>query len=304
MEIIHVAYPFHQNINSSSVACIGYFDGLHIGHQKLIEKTISLANTYNCIPACICFDKDPWEIIYQRNDISHIVPIEERLYDFEKIGIKRCFMLHFDEHMMNLSKEVFIKEIIEKLHLQAIVCGNDFHFAKKGEGSYRDLKNVIETHVIDTIMKDNSKVSSSAIEKLLQTGKVEEANLLLFKPYQIKGKIIHGNKKGSSVLGFPTANLKPSYLYVIPKRGVYFGYAYINQKAYKAMINIGHNPTMNYKDQISIEAYIFDFNNDIYGKEVIFEFRKYIRKEKKFNNKEELIKQLQADKKHIQAIRM
>lgn len=133
MEIIKVAYPFLESVNDISIACIGYFDGLHIGHQKLIKKTLQLANQENCIPACICFDKDPWEVIHHMSNVSHIVPIEERIHQFKELGIKRLFMLQFDEKMMNLSKEAFIQEIIKKLNLKTIICGNDFHFAKKGE---------------------------------------------------------------------------------------------------------------------------------------------------------------------------
>lgn len=295
MEIVAVQanQPLHHA--QKHVACIGYFDGVHLGHQALIKKTMDLCDS-ETIPAIICFDQDPWVVMNKIKSARYITPHKERMRIFEQLGIQKVFLLHFDEAMMHLTKQQFIDTILKQLNLKAIVCGNDFRFAFQGEGNVHDLHNQgFHVEVVDTICFNHTKISSSTIEKNIEEGAIEDANKALNKAYSIFGVVVHGSHVGSTKLGFPTANLSLSDHYIIPKKGVYQGQVIVRNKTYDALINVGNNPTMNYQSNTSIEAHLLSFNEDIYHEQVTFTFMRYIRDEKKFNSIEELIAQLKED---------
>ncbi len=295
MEVISIFANEPFQVTGESIACIGYFDGVHLGHQQLINKTIAMCDT-NCKPAIICFDNDPWIVMNKISDASYITPHKERLAIFEEMGIKTVFLLHFDEAMMHLSKEAFISSILEKMNLKALVCGNDFHFAYRGEGSINDLQNrSFALEVMETVCFEQQKISSSNIEQDILAGRLSQANKTLNKPYAMKGIVVHGNHVGSTKLGFPTANLQIFDPYIIPKKGVYQGQVMVNGKLYDAVINVGNNPTMNYQKNTSIEAHILDFEEDIYGANITFYFLRYLRGEVKFESVKQLIAQLKQD---------
>lgn len=295
MECIKVYVNEKLPVLAPSVACIGYFDGLHIGHQKLIDDVLKHANELDIIPACICFDNDPWVVMHKSEDTSQLTPLSKRLSLLEERGIKRCFLLHFDEEMCKLSSASFIK-MLEDMHIKTLICGNDFRFAHKGEGNVETLKTGnFEVLIHDHILYHGHKISSSVIENNIKTGNIEDANKQLGYPYCIEGSVIHGNKVGNSKLGFPTANIKLNEEYVLPKQGVYAGLVKIRNQFYLSMINIGYNPTMNLLDKISIEAHILDFEEQIYDEEISVYFYAYLRDEMKFETTEALIEQLHKD---------
>lgn len=306
MEIIKVVAnqqlaPIPQ-IAGTHVACIGYFDGIHKGHQALIETTLKLAGDKH-IPSVICFDKDPHLLLHKVKEPRYITPYEERLHVLASYGIKRCFLLHFDEAMMRMDKEYFIKYILEQLHLKALVCGEDFRFAYEGKGNCDSLLNrSFQLHIVSEKRYHNQKISSSTIEQFIMEGKMQEVYEQLGRYYAIKGHVIHGAHVGSTKLGFPTANLKMEENYIIPKKGVYYGSVHVNDKTYKAMINVGNNPTMNYQRNTSIEAHIIDFDENIYGQKIIFYFHVFMREEKKFHSLDELIEQLEKDIAYVRSL--
>lgn len=296
MEIIKVYANTNIPSYTPCVACIGYFDGLHLGHQALINKVIALAKQKNKVPTCICFDVDPWEVVKKNTNLTHITPNSERFSQLAQMGIERCYVLHFDEAMMRLSVFAFINEILCQLHLDTLVCGSDFHFAHKGEGDCLALQNQsFALEIVPPLMDGDKKISSSTIEEYLLAGKIEKANALLGRAYQVKGIVVKGKQVGRSKLGFPTANLQLTNEYVIPKKGVYVGLAHLRNHTYKAMINIGHNPTMNYTESLSIEGYLLDFDDNIYGEEIAYSFLTQIRDEQRFPSMEALIEQLHND---------
>ncbi|MCF0115472.1 MAG: bifunctional riboflavin kinase/FMN adenylyltransferase, partial [Erysipelotrichaceae bacterium] len=151
-----------------------------------------------------------------------------------------------------------------------------------------------EVNIIDCVAEDALKIRSTRITELIQSGRIKKANSLLGYDYTIDGEVIHGKGKGHS-MGFPTANIALNKEYIVPKQGVYAGYVELEDKPYKAMINIGHNPTFNYRNELSIEAYILDFDQDIYTSKVKVAFVYYLRDEEKFESKEALIEQLKKD---------
>lgn len=283
-----------------SAACIGYFDGLHLGHQKLFEKVLTLSQTDNIKSACICFENDPWIIMHKSEDSSQLTPFSLRMKKLEAMGIDYCYLLHFDEKMRQLNSETFISHILEALNLKYLICGHDFHFAYQGKGNVDSLKNRQFTlHLVDEVVYQEEKISSSKIEMLIKAGKIELANAQLGYVYTLYGKVIHGNQVGRSILGFPTANLALEESYVLMKEGVYEGSVIYKQQEYLSMINVGHNPTMNERQDVSIEAHIIDFDEDIYGASIGVSFRRYLREEQRFDSIKALINQLNEDIKTV-----
>lgn len=223
----------------SSVACIGYFDGVHVGHQKLIEKVNALAQKEHVKTACICFDNDPWIVMKKCKETSQLTPLALRLKKLETLGIQICYLLHFDEAMMKLEPSSFVNDILSQLHLEALVCGEDFRFAYQGKGSTRDLMNAhFALHIVEEIQYQGHKISSSHIEKLLKAGAIAKANAQLGYEYTLSGEVIHGNKVGAKVLGFATANLALDEDYVMVKKGVYAAHVTYHGKVYKSMVNL------------------------------------------------------------------
>ncbi len=285
--------------NVPIVACIGYFDGVHLGHQELIKEANILSKNLGCESGLITFNPDPWVTIKGVHDIKHITTMKQRMKLAEQFGIQHFFVLDFSIEMARLAHEQFLDFLIKNIHLKGIVCGFDFHYGYKGIGNDQTLKeyakNRFEFKLVDSINDSLGKISSSRICDLILEGKVLEASKLLGYSFSLLANVIHGKAQGKEKLGFPTANCSVSSEIILPKRGVYVGKVVYNNDEYKAMINIGHNPTFNERRMISIEAHILDFDEDLYEKQIEVIFVDYIRDEKRFNSIEELIKQLNSD---------
>ena len=296
MRIIQIDVDKPIKIDKPMCACIGYFDGIHIGHQTLINKTIEMSKIYSCEAALITFDPDPWVTIKGLKDVKHLTTMKQRINLAVKYGIRNIIILKFTKKMANLDFEVFEDEVLMKCNLKALVCGFDFRYGKNGEGNSLTLKasGKFDVEIIDSVNEDNEKISTTRIVKDLESGNVEKANQLLGYNYEIQGKIIHGRGQGKKI-GFPTANIEPEKEYYLPKVGVYSAYIRIDNKWFKAMVNIGYNPTFNQVSHVSVEAHILDFNKNIYGKNISLEFVKYLRDEIKFNSVNNLILQMDQD---------
>lgn len=296
MRIIKMGLESNRIYSKPMCACIGYFDGMHKGHQVLIEKTIEMAKKYHCESALITFDPDPWVTIKHAKNVKHISTMRERLNRAVEYGIQNIIILDFTTEFSQLSPEDFVQQILSKISLKGIVCGFDFHYGVMGKGSAETLKQTegLEVEVVQPIEDDLGKISSTRITKCIEEGKMQEASKMLGYNFRISGIVVHGRNKGHSI-GFPTANLQFDPEYILPRTGVYAGFVIIQNKRYKAMINLGHNPTFNLREDISLEANIFDFNKDIYGKFITIEFIEFIREEKKFSSKGNLIMQLEQD---------
>ncbi len=280
-------------------ACIGYFDGLHLGHQELINKTIKLSEELQCESAIITFNPDPWVTIKKVQNVKHITTMKQRQDIAFKKGIKNFFILDFNATMAAMSPDDFINFILDNIHLKGLVCGFDFHYGAKGIGDIYSLqsfaKKRFEFIFVQSINDDLGKISSSRICDYIQEGQVKEASQLLGYPFYLDAKVIHGKAQGKDKLGFPTANCEVNPEIILPKRGAYVGKVLVEGTSHLAMINIGHNPTFNQRHMISVEAHVLDFNGDIYGKEISVYFIDFIRDEIKFESIEALIKQLHND---------
>lgn len=294
MEIIHYTYGDSFELSKRNIACIGYFDGLHKGHQKLIEKVLE-STKEGQVPTLITFEPDPWEVIKKVSHIPQVLPMKKRIELGEKLGIERWIIIQFDEQLAHLQPQEFIG-ILESLQLDVLVCGFDFRFGCRGEGTVDYLREHASFTVIeiDKYEIDGVKISTTRIEELLQEGDVEQANYYLGHNYRLEGIVIEGKQRGRTI-DFPTANLQLQADYCVPQVGAYIVRAYVNGKSYEAVMNIGHNPTFNYREKLSIEVHIFDFDEMIYGELLEVEVLKRLRAELKFSSIDVLVQQLKAD---------
>lgn len=298
MEIIEVNHEFNYSFPKKLAACIGYFDGLHLGHQKLIKNTLNYALENNCASALISFDPDPKITIFKMQDNNHLLSKKQKNKKIADFGFDYLIILKFDLAMSKLSKGEFLSKILLKLNLVHLVCGFDFHYGYKGQGNSYTLKTEAKKYftvdIVDVVTSNNQKVSSTLIKEKIKIGEIMEANKLLGWNYQLLGKVIAGKKIGSK-LGFPTANLAYCKKCILPKKGVYYGFLITKQQKEHCVINVGHNPTCNYSQEISVEAHMLNVNYDLYDQEITLEFIGYLRDEKKFSNINDLKEQLQVD---------
>ncbi len=299
MNIHEISIDSNKIENVNICACIGYFDGLHLGHQRLVSKCIEMSDANNCESALITFNPDPWVTIKGLTDLKHLTTMQDRQQIAKSLGIQHFIILDFNAEMAKLSADDFVLLLKEKLNIKGIVCGFDFHYGKNGLGDKNSLTNHgLQVYCADSVNDDSGKISSTRICDYLLAGEITMANKLLDYKYHVSGKVIHGNNKGSKI-GFPTANIKVDSEYIIPSKGVYIATVTILNKQYQAMVNIGHNPTFNYCDKFSVEVNIIDFSQMIYDENITISFCHKIRDEIKFDNVDKLVNQLQADKNSV-----
>jgi riboflavin kinase/FMN adenylyltransferase len=304
MQTIHITYPHDFAINDlpETIAAIGFFDGIHQGHQGVIQEAIKKAQAEKKESAVISFYPHPSVVLKQSNEkVHYITPIEEKEAILSGLGVDRLYLINFNKELSLLSPKIFIDHFIIGLHITHLVAGFDFSFGHKGTGNMKNISSFSENHFTTTevegITYQGEKVSSTSIRKALQTGAVEQVTPLLGRHYQTVGTVVKGDQRGRK-LGFPTANLEIDDDKLLPKQGVYAVKVDYNGTLYTGMANLGVKPTFKTGVlQPSVEVYIFNFDRDIYGEELTVYWYQYIRAEKKFNGIEEIIKQLQADEK-------
>ena len=279
-------------------ACIGYFDGLHLGHQTLFNETFKIAKEKNTSSALITFEPDPWMVLNDKSKVKHITPLKTKIQIAADMGFDCFLILNFTKEFSKFSPEDFIDLILNKVHLEYLVCGSDFKFAYKGQGNVEFLQAYdnkdFEVHAIEINTLDSEKIGTTKITQLILNGEIEQANKMLGRAYEISGEVIHGKKQGRKI-GFPTANMELSSELIIPKKGIYAGYTFINGEKYQSVLNIGYNPTFNTNDYLSVEVFILDFEGDLYGQNLKQTFCYRLRDELKFNSVDSLIEQMNQD---------
>ena len=295
MRIVNVKLGEIRKQKNPVVACIGYFDGMHKGHQALVNATLEKAKELGVESGLITFDPDPWVTLRNEKDVKHITPLQQRINIAVELGIKNIFILNFTKEMAALSPLDFIK-VLDSCNIKALICGFDYHYGQFGKGDIESLKRDadFEVVVVDAVNDNEGKISSTRITNLIEEGEVHKAEELLGYAYRVEGYVVHGNAKGRTI-GYPTANVSVPSEYLEPKGVVYACFALIDGKKYKAMVNIGHNPTFNYTETMSLEAYILDFSGDLYDKRLKISFKYYLRPEKKFKYIGNLKMQLEQD---------
>ncbi len=290
-------YDKNERISEKTAVAIGMFDGVHIGHRALLEKMFSVAESGNLVPIVYTFSSHP----VKETKRKYLTLLSERLYLLEKFGVPNVFIAELDEKFMRMTPEEFFgTEIIARMNARAVIVGENFRFGIGRTGSVETLKKLGEksgvlVKAVPLVSVNGVKVSSSKIHSLIENGEMEKANALLGYPFFVSGKIVRGKGIGK-LLGFPTANVSYNNGYkMLPKRGVYVTYAEVSGKIYESVTNVGLNPTFENADVTKIETHFLDVNANLYGEEIMLHFLKYIREEKKFSSKEQLIKRIKED---------
>ena len=270
-------------------AAIGNFDGVHLGHQKLIDE----CKRHGLKSAVLTFYPHPSVFLKKIPNYPLITPLEKKTDVLSKMGIDYLIVIEFNEEIAAMPKEEFL-EAMHQMNIKACVCGYDFTFARRAEGNISDLAKEFEFYEIKKYVIGDVRVSSTYIRELLTIGNIEEANKLLGRQYSIRGNVIYGLQNGR-LIGYPTANVDYKNFF-LPKNGVYFVNVIVEGVPYLGMANIGHNPTVDYQDKVRLEVNIFGLDEDIYGENIEVYFIKRIRDEKRFNSIEDLESQLKKDK--------
>ncbi len=285
-------------LKSDSIITIGTFDGVHKGHELVFKQ---IKNYTKLLPIVITFKKSPKDII-KNNEVKTIYDIKTKEKLICNFGVKEIISIDFDNTIKILTAENFIELLKRHLKLKLLVIGEDATIGKDKIGKKNGLGNILKKYNCDlktiNIKKDdNEKISTSELKKLIEIGEITTVNKNLSGDYFIEGRIIEGKKLGRE-LGYPTANLDYSKEIVIPKDGIYKTNSIFKGKKFLSITSIGNNPTFNEKIK-TIETYIIDFNKNIYGENLKVIFKDYIRGQIKFENKEDLITQMDKDLKKV-----
>lgn len=285
----------------ATVVTIGTFDGVHIGHQKIIKRLINTGKEHNLKSVILTFFPHPRMVLQKDTDIKLINTIEERSRILEGLGLDHLLIKKFTKAFSRLSAEDFVKQIlVDKLHAKKVIIGYDHRFGRNRNASIEDLKTFgkvygFEVEEISAQDINDVAVSSTKIRKALMEGDIAKANRYLGHAFMLTGIVVKGEGLGKK-LDFPTANLfiKEAYK-IIPKQGVYVISSIIDNEQIYGMMNIGTNPTVNGKKE-TIEVHFFNFNKDLYGKEIQVDLLNRLRDEQKFESVEALKVQLKKDR--------
>ena len=298
--MIHVPLSKLQvNFSKPSVVTLGNFDGIHLGHRELLEKTRQIALEKNFHSVLVTYFPSPTEY-FQKKNVTYLTTQREKEFWCKKFGIEVPISLQFDEELVETHAEEFLEKILlEKLHAKHIVIGFDHRFGKNREGSseflefYANKKGYAVT-VIPAKILNGKKISSTEIRNSITSGNLVEASAMLGRPYSLLGTVLRGDQRGRTI-GFPTANLSLPSEKLLPSLGVYAGILWVQNQMFPGIANLGKVETLN-KQDVQLEVHALDFSQEIYGEEVLFEFHHKLRDTQKFSGLDELKNQIARDK--------
>ena len=287
-----------KQVNENSILTIGVFDGIHLGHLHLIKKLIHIANQKKYLSGIITFLNHPAEILNPQFNPSFIMDPNEKISALEKTGVDYVIPIMFNHSISNMSAISFIDDLQNNLHMKGLVIGPDFAMGKNREATASKLEELgifkkFSTEILTPQIINGIPLRSTSIRKFLFSGDIENASKVLGRNFEVSGIVVHGEKRGRK-LGYPTANLKISSKIMTPQNGIYATFAYINNKKFMSATSIGTNPTFKDNNK-TIETYILNFDNDIYGQTINIEFIKKLRNEIKFSSAENLVSQMDLD---------
>jgi len=297
-------------IGKKSVLTVGTFDGIHLGHREIIKELLVIAKENNFTSSLLTFEPHPKTVVQDfPHRIKLLTTLEEKLKILQEIGLERVIIAKFTREFSETSYKSFVEDtILQKLRASCIIIGYDHSFGRNRAGNFRELENLSSMYSFD--LKEvgpfkigSQTVSSSMIRKHIDIGDIGNANKMLGYNYSLEGIVIKGEGRGQR-LSFPTANLLiENQNKLTPKEGVYVVLCEVLGKSYRGMANIGYKPTFGGVSR-TVEVHIFDFSEDIYGEKITTQFIKRLRDEVKFNSEEQLIKQLNLDKKNSYNIKV
>ena len=305
MKIVKFKEPYDKNaiVDSPIVLALGFFDGVHRGHQEVIKRAIEKGKSLGVKVAVMTFDRHP-KIIFQNIDgekFKYLTMLDEKLEHFKNLGVDIAYVVKFDENLAYLSPQDFIDKYVVGLHAICVVAGQDYTYGKHDIANMDTIsdfaKGRFEIITVDHLQRNNQKISSTQIRKDLDSGNVEAANLLLGYQYENHGTVEHGFKRGRKI-GFPTLNVSIPKNERILGEGVYAVKVKMDKDNswYEGMASIGHNETFGDDLEKTVEINLFNFDKSVYGEKVIVKWYKFLREMVKFDSVEELIDQLNKDK--------
>lgn len=292
---LHNLRPEHKG----SVATIGNFDGVHRGHQAVIKQLSGEANRLNCEKTVITFEPLPQDFFLEEKAPGRLTPLRDKFIALKRLGIDQLLCLSFNQKLANLSAEGFIQQVlVDGLKIKSLVIGDDFCFGKNRSGNFTLLQQAGKKHGFavrktETFNEHNERISSSRIRKLLEAGKMHQAEQLLGRPYTMSGYVIEGDNRGREI-GYPTANIRVGRR-VSPLRGIFVvEVTGIEDHPLPGICSIGTRPTVNYRGFL-IEVHLLDFTGDLYGRRLEIVWLKKLRDEEKFESVDTMAAQIKKD---------
>lgn len=280
---------------------IGNFDGVHIGHQKLIREVISTAKNIGGTSIVLTFDPHPLAVLAPKDEPPKVLSQQGKEKMIARLGADVLLAIPFNLNFAKMTPEQFINDILyEELAVKGVVVGYNYTFGNRGLGNVTTLENYREKYgytlqIIDPVSIDNQVVSSTYIRNLLLEGEIEKATRFLGYSPSVDGIVVTGDRRGNTI-GFPTANLELDNKLLSPANGVYSVHVEINNDVFLGVANIGTKPTFNgHSSKRNLEVHLLDFNEDIYGNHIVVKFLRRLRNEKRFNSVSDLISQINLD---------
>lgn len=301
MEIIND--KFDGELKGKTYIALGSFDGLHLGHMCLIDRCMELSREFGVNSMIYTFKNHPLSVVNPEAAPKLLMDNFTKQELLKDIGIDILCLTEFNENIMHMDGEAFVKQLLSKFNMAGVVVGFNYRFGYKNHGNVELLLDLgkkygFSVFVINPMDYDAELISSSRIRKLIEDGMIAEANHMMFKPFRLRGSVITGKQLGRK-LGYPTANISVDERFVIPKPGVYYSNVRYNGEYYLGMTNVGYNPTVESTNKINIETYILGFDKFIYSEELDIFFIERIRDEIKFSSLEELITQMKKDYNYV-----
>lgn len=304
-----IFYSIEKIKINKPVLTVGTFDGVHLGHRKLLNYLVKTAKKIGGESVVFSFYPHPRQVIFPDSaELKHLNSPKEKIKFLEDVGIDNLIIYPFTNEFANYDSCYFIEKILhEKLGVKHLVVGHDHHFGKDRQGNVDIIKKCakpfgFEVEKVEAYTVNKVKISSTKIRNLLMAGNIKMANTYLGYEYPICGKVIHGDKIGREI-GFPTANIYVKDINkLIPKGGIYAVEIILNEKKYPGMLYMGKKPTFKNSLKSNIEVNIFDFEEIVYDSNITVLFKDFIREEKRFDSAEKLQEQLKKDKQYIESI--
>jgi len=282
-----------KNFKDNSVVTLGFFDGIHLAHQEILNNLVNYAKQNNYKSVVITFDDSILKLFKITDSIFTTIRKKEILETFD---IDYIIELSINDNFMGLLPDEFVKQYLDRLNCKCIVCGTDFSFGKDKLGNAKFIKENTNIELIEVpdLYDEDIKISSTYIRRLLRSGDIERANALLIEPFSITSKVVHGKQIGKTI-NYKTCNLELTDQSKLLKPGVYFSEVFDGNIIYYGITNVGYNPTISNDNELTIETHLLDVDMDFYGKELTVSFLKYLREDYKFNSIDELKEQIKLD---------
>lgn len=306
MKVIHLTHPANTELLDlePTVMALGYFDGLHVGHQKVIMTAKRIADQLGYKSAIMTFYPHPSVVLGKsKAHVELITPLSIKEKMLAEMGIDIMYVVKFDKTFAALLPQQFIDEYVIGLHIKHVVAGFDYTYGRLGKGTMETIpfhsRGEFTHTVIEKVEFHEEKVSSTLLRKLIQQGEMDNIPTILGRWYRVEGTVVHGDKRGRQI-GFPTANVEVASEFILPPTGVYAVRMKVKDVWHNGVCNVGYKPTFEKNERtLTVEVHLLSFQDDIYDEKVEIEWRFRIRAEKKFNGVEELVAQIAKDKQTV-----